>query len=263
EDNKMNQFYIRQLLQGLEVQADIAENGEEAVAIYTNAPKKYDLILMDMHMPVMNGLDAIAAIRRSEQDQLNKVPIVACSADVFPEARKNAIKAGIDFYLTKPLKEEALKEVLYWLISDNSSSEKPVEQKQQHPEPPEPQKAQPETAPSSIDLNQLFAIFDNDKDFVIALLEVFITETPEDFNSLRNCVEREYYARASTLAHKMKSSFMNLGMTEHGHHLQQIETHLKNADKIEEAKTHLQAFEMLYNKALVDVNLQLIGLKEV
>ena len=52
-------------------------------------------------------------------------------------------------------------------------------------------------------------------------------------------------------------------MTEHGHHLQQIETHLKNADKIEEAKTHLQAFEMLYNKALVDVNLQLIGLKEV
>ena len=263
EDNKMNQFYIRQLLQGLEVHADIAENGEEAVAIYTNAPKKYDLILMDMHMPVMNGLDAIAAIRRSEQDQLNKVPIVACSADVFPEARKNAIKAGIDFYLTKPLKEEALKEVLYWLISDNSSAEKPVEQKQQDPEPPEPQKAQPETAPSSIDLNQLFAIFDNDKDFVIALLEVFITETPEDFNSLRNCVEREYYARASTLAHKMKSSFMNLGMTEHGHHLQQIETHLKNADKIEEAKTHLQAFEMLYNKALVDVNLQLIGLKEV
>jgi len=161
------------------------------------------------------------------------------------------------------LKEEALKEVLYWLISDNSSAEKPVEQKQQHPEPPEPQKAQPETAPSSIDLNQLFAIFDNDKDFVIALLEVFITETPEDFNSLRNCIEREYYTRASTLAHKMKSSFMNLGMTEHGHHLQQIETHLKNADKIEEAKTHLKAFEMLYNKALVDVNLQLIGLKEV
>ena len=101
------------------------------------------------------GREKTFALRK--QDQLNKVPIVACSADVFPEARKNAIKAGIDFYLTKPLKEEALKEVLYWLISDNSSAEKPVEQKQQHPEPPEPQKAQPETAPSSIDLNQLFA----------------------------------------------------------------------------------------------------------
>ena len=57
EDNTMNQFYIKQLLNGLDVEVDIAENGLEAVNIYLNAEDQYDLILMDMHMPIMNGLE--------------------------------------------------------------------------------------------------------------------------------------------------------------------------------------------------------------
>ena len=228
EDNKMNQFYIRQLLQGLDVQADIAENGEEAVAIYQNAKTDYDLILMDMHMPVMNGLEAISQIRQSNKDSLKKIPIVACSADVFPEARKNAIKAGIDFYLTKPLKEEALKEVLYWLVADEGMKTKPVIGNTKTEETTDESVA--------VDIKNLFEIFDGDKEFIISLLEVFIQETPEDLNSLRNCVTREYYPRASTLAHKMKSSFMNLGLTKPGQYLQQIEANINTPDKVEEAK---------------------------
>ena len=254
EDNKMNQFYIRQLLQGLGVKADIAENGEEAVAMYKNNPVNYDLILMDMHMPVMNGLEAISLIRQSNKDTLRKVPIVACTADVFPEARKNAIKAGIDFYLTKPLKEEDIKEVLYWLISDDESKNKPVETNAE---------LQPsETKSGFVDIANLFEIFDNDKEFIISLLEVFITETPEDLNSLRNCVARGYYPRASTLAHKMKSSFMNLGMTTHGHHLQQIESSITNPLKNDEALKHLKAFEDIYTKSLIEINMLIIDLKQ-
>lgn len=253
EDNKMNQFYIRQLLQGLDVQADIAENGEEAVAIYQNAKTDYDLILMDMHMPVMNGLEAISQIRQSNKDSLKKIPIVACSADVFPEARKNAIKAGIDFYLTKPLKEEALKEVLYWLVADEGMKTKPVIGNTKTEETTDESVA--------VDIKNLFEIFDGDKEFIISLLEVFIQETPEDLNSLRNCVTREYYPRASTLAHKMKSSFMNLGLTKPGQYLQQIEANINTPDKVEEAKKNLKSFENLYNKVLLDVNLQLINLK--
>ncbi|RXG15825.1 signal transduction histidine kinase [Leeuwenhoekiella aestuarii] len=253
EDNKMNQFYIRQLLQGLDVQADIAENGQEAVAIYQDAKANYDLILMDMHMPVMNGLEAISLIRESNKDSLNKVPIVACSADVFPEARKNAIKAGIDFYLTKPLKEDALKEVLYWLVADEGMKTKPVIGNV---------KTEENTNTSvSVDIKNLFEIFDGDKEFIISLLEVFIEETPKDLNSLRNCVAREYYPRASTLAHKMKSSFMNLGLTKPGHYLQQIEANINNPDKVKKAKESLKSFEEFYDRALVDVNLQLIKLK--
>ncbi|WP_051621106.1 ATP-binding protein [Leeuwenhoekiella sp. MAR_2009_132] len=256
EDNKMNQFYIRQLLQGLGVEADIAENGEEAVAIYKNNSVQYDLILMDMHMPVMNGLEAISLIRQSHKDSLHKVPIVACSADVFPESRKNAIKAGIDFYLTKPLKEEDLKEVLYWLISD----EKPVINTEETIRIIENTESTEST--NYVNIAQLLEIFDNDTAFIISLLEVFISETPEDLNSLRNCVAREYYPRASTLAHKLKSSFMNLGMTTHGHHLQQIESTIIVPSKTEEAKKHLRAFEEIYTKALIEINILIIKLKQ-
>ncbi|KAA3618842.1 MAG: response regulator [Flavobacterium sp.] len=255
EDNKMNQFYIRQLLNNLNVSVDIAENGQEAVEIFEQDRSNYDLILMDMHMPVMNGIEAISTIRKSNKDAIKKVPIVACSADVFPEARKSAIKAGIDFYLTKPLSEEAVKEVLFWLISDEefepqlqseivlSTSEENVKESR------------------SVDMNLLKETFDNDEEFISSLLEVFIQTTPEDYKSLRTCIEREYYPRASSLAHKMKSSFMNLGMTVHGHHLQQIESHIIKKEGIEEAKKHFTAFSQMYTKALLEVNLLLIELR--
>ena len=249
EDNKMNQFYIEQLLSRLEIEVDIAENGKEAVAIYNSKEKgHYDLILMDMHMPIMNGTEAISEIRRSHKDSLKKVPIVACSADVFPEARKEAMKAGIDFYLTKPLSEEALKEVLFWLISDTGEALSITD-------------SGDNTRSNKVDLKKLRETFDGDDDFIATLLDVFIAETPDDYNSLRTCMEREFFPRASKLAHKMKSSFMNLGMTNHGYHLQQIESNVNRTDSVAIAVDHWKEFQKLYTKSLLDVNLLMIELK--
>ena len=256
EDNKMNQFYIKQLLAGLEVTVDIAENGAEAVEQFNNSEIDYDLILMDMHMPIMNGIDAISIIRKSNKDSLKKVPIVACSADVFPEARKNAIKAGIDFYLTKPLNEEAVKEVLYWLISDDEF-EPNVNLSGDYGD-----NDANSSRSSNVDINKLKETFDNDQEFISSLLEIFIKETPEEFKSLRHCIEKEFYTRASSLAHKMKSSFMNLGMTLHGHHLQQIEAGILKKETLEDAKKHMEAFSKIYNKTLLEVNLLLIELRQ-
>ena len=256
EDNKMNQFYIRQLLSNLKVEVDIAENGKEAVEIFERDASSYDLILMDMHMPVMNGIEAISKIRKTNKDKLKKVPIVACSADVFPEARKSAIKAGIDFYLTKPVSEDALKEVLFWLKSDEAFEPKLAKDQFIATNKEE------SVDERSVDINLLRETFDNDEEFISSLLEVFIQTTPEDYKSMRTCIDREYYARASSMAHKMKSSFMNLGMTVHGHHLQQIESNIIKKEGIEEAKRHLSLFNLLYNKALLEVNLLLIELKQ-
>ncbi|NND62829.1 MAG: response regulator [Flavobacteriaceae bacterium] len=255
EDNQMNQFYIKQLLKKLKVEVDIAENGKEAVDIVSNKKDEYDLILMDMHMPVMSGIEAIEHIRTLNHQSIKKVPIVACSADVFPEARKNAIKAGIDFYLTKPLSEDAIKEVLFWLISDEAIEPRNKIENQDGMMDIQGSKNK------NVALNMLLETFDNDHDFIVSLLEVFINTTPEDYKSLRKCIDREYYTRASSLAHKLKSSFMNLGMTVHGHHLQQIESNIIKRDGVEEAKKHLSAFNTLYTKALLEVNLLLIELR--
>ncbi|TVZ53177.1 ATP-binding protein [Dokdonia sp. Hel_I_53] len=250
EDNTMNQFYIKQLLNNLDIEVDIATNGKEAIDIYTSKDGDYyNLILMDMHMPIMGGVDAIKEIRDSRKYSLKKVPIVICSADVFPESRKEAIKAGIDFYLTKPVDEEAIKEVLFWLVSDEDPNLEIVAS----------QKNQSDR--NYIAIDQLRETFDNDDAFIMSLLEVFIEDTPEDYKSLCACMDREFYPRASLIAHKMKSSFMNLGMTQQGHLLQHIEKNVISQSTLAIAQRYFEQFKSVYIKTLLDVNIVLIELK--
>ena len=250
EDNTMNQFYISQLLNRLGIDVAMASNGQEAVEIYNNAPKGYyNLILMDMHMPILGGIEAISAIRESRKYTLKKTPIVICSADVFPESRKEAIKAGIDFYLTKPLEEDALKEVLYWLISNEDLYDL------QSPTTGD------KSLSSAVNMSKLRESFDNDEEFIISLLEVFIADTPDDYKSLITCMERGFYQRASGLAHKIKSSFMNLGMTQQGYILQQIEKHTTPSGTVETAQKYVEQLQQMYTKSLLDVNIILIELK--
>ena len=112
EDNKLNQLFITQLLNQWEANVTIANNGFEAI----DAVKKdtFDLILMDVHMPIVNGLEATKEIRKFA-DSTKDTPIVACSADVFPESRRQAEEAGVDFYITKPVNKESIKEILFLL----------------------------------------------------------------------------------------------------------------------------------------------------
>lgn len=250
EDNAMNQFYIKQLLNRLHIEVDIAENGKEAIELYNSKDDSYyNLILMDMHMPILGGVEAIKKIRESKKGTSKRVPIVICSADVFPESRKEAIKAGIDFYLTKPVDEDALKEVLFWLVSDDQQNlELNISENDT-------------SLRSSVAINKLNETFDNDEEFIITLLEVFIQETPDDYKNLRNCVEKEFYSKAAELAHKMKSSFMNLGMTHQGHFLQQIEKHISTEESEELGKKYFKQFKNIYTKTLLDVNILLIELK--
>lgn len=250
DDNTMNQFYLKQLLNNLKIDVDIAENGQQAVDIFNSKGiGHYDLILMDLHMPILGGIGAIEKIRQSNKDSRKKVPIVVCSADVFPESRKKAIKAGIDFYLTKPVDEKALKEVLFWLKSGGEADLSI------------PSENNNDNRSSTVDIKKLNETFDNDEEFLISLLEVFIADTPEDYKSLSTCIEREYFDRASELAHKMKSSYMNLGMTSQGYLLQQIEQNINTKEHLDIGKKYFDTFTKTYTKTLLDVNIQLIELK--
>ena len=115
---------------------------------------------------------------------------------------------------------------------------------------------------TEVNIDLLTETFGNDNEFIASLLEIFIKETPDDYNTMRTCVEQEFYARAASMAHKLKSSFMNLGMTQHGYHLQQIESNIIKRDGVEEAKKHLSAFSSLYTKALLEINIMLIEMRQ-
>jgi PAS domain S-box-containing protein len=119
EDNSANQALISYVLESLGVKYDIADNGQIAVDCYKE--NQYDLVLMDINMPVMDGIDAFKTIREYEnQNGLRSVPIIALTANAIKGDREKFLSLGMTEYLSKPLEVEKLKKVFsdYLLIDD-------------------------------------------------------------------------------------------------------------------------------------------------
>jgi CheY-like chemotaxis protein len=104
EDNNINQLVTGEMLTNLGLTFDIAEDGKQAVQKIENSPQ-YDLILMDVQMPVMDGYEATISLR---EKGFKQIPIIGLSANAMKEDKQNAMDAGMDDYLTKPIKQKSL-----------------------------------------------------------------------------------------------------------------------------------------------------------
>ena len=120
EDHPVNQKYLSILLQRLGHEATFCENGELALSALTQGD--YELVLMDIHMPVMDGLTATRAIRALPSPQ-SQIPIIALTADVLQEARDQAKLAGVNAFIAKPVKPEDLEPVMADVVARAKSAE--------------------------------------------------------------------------------------------------------------------------------------------
>lgn len=101
------------MLELLGVQAEVVEDGKQAVeAVLTHAPLYYDIVFMDIQMPVKNGYEAAREIRSSGMERISELPIYAMTADAFSEDVKSARLAGMNGHLAKPISIEQLKKAL-------------------------------------------------------------------------------------------------------------------------------------------------------
>ncbi len=108
EDNKLNQRLMESSLRRFGFHIDLANNGLEAVELYQVNPEKYCLIIMDIMMPVMDGLESTRQIRIYEQGKSYRVPIIALTANTFNADRERCLSYGMDDYLAKPLNLDLL-----------------------------------------------------------------------------------------------------------------------------------------------------------
>ncbi len=118
EDNEINIEVAKELLGMVGIQVEMAVNGKLAVeAVQEKEPGYFDLIFMDIQMPVMNGYEAAEAIRALEREDLKKIPIVAMTADAFADDIKRAKDAGMNDHISKPVDIERLEEALKrWVV---------------------------------------------------------------------------------------------------------------------------------------------------
>lgn len=247
EDNSLNQFYARQLLSSWNVKLDIANNGLEVVE--KARIQKYDIILMDLQMPIMDGLEAMRKIRTT--NSLNhSTPVIGVSADAFEETRKKAIQHGMDDYLTKPINEEALFGIMVWQL-ERKPPQLDIKLKR------EIIKTQP-----LLDLDSLSPVLLEDKDALSEFLELFIRSVRDDLDRLSTAVIMLDTEQAGKLAHKLKSSFKNVGAFTSAQLLEEIEIMASDqeaeqqqyADLLRELMQHYQSIshsirQKLGNKA--------------
>ena len=118
EDNEINSEILREILLMEGADCEIVENGQQAVERFMNAEEKaFDAILMDVQMPVMNGYDATRAIRSLERKDAITIPIIAMTANAFAEDEKEALDAGMNVHLAKPIDVELLNKVINHYVS--------------------------------------------------------------------------------------------------------------------------------------------------
>lgn len=117
EDNELNREIAYELLSESGLIVDVAENGQEAIKLLGIRPENYyELIFMDIQMPVMNGYEATANIRAGESDYWKNIPVIAMTANVFQEDESRAAECGMSDYVTKPIDMNVIYSVLEkWL----------------------------------------------------------------------------------------------------------------------------------------------------
>ncbi len=120
EDVKINAEIMKKILSMKQIQTDHAENGSVALQKFSDSSVGYyDAVLMDVRMPVMNGLEAASAIRLLDRPDAKSVPIIAMTANAFDEDVQNSLQAGMNAHLSKPVETDRLYETLEKLIGEN------------------------------------------------------------------------------------------------------------------------------------------------
>ncbi|MCA9133989.1 MAG: response regulator, partial [Planctomycetales bacterium] len=200
EDGKTNQMVAVSLLTKWGHEVTVAENGQAAIELWQTRP--FDLILMDVQMPVLDGLQATQSIRRLEQASGHHTPIVAMTARALKGDRNRCLAAGMDDYISKPVRRSELYRVLCNLGSPASPGQAAVRQADETSPPP--QTNPPQDGPPAIDWEQAIDKMGGDRQLLRSVLEVTLREFPRLKDDLREALHEQDAPRAQRVAHTIK-----------------------------------------------------------
>ena len=194
EDNLVNQTLVVRLLGKAGHTVVVAGNGNEALATLAEAgPGAFDLALMDVQMPEMDGFEATAAIRKQEAGTGTHLPIIAMTAHVMKGDREWCLAAGMDSYLSKPVKREELLDAI-----ERYSYESPG-----------PEKDRLARQRGGLDRAAVLARLDGDEELLAELAGLFIQESPKLLAAIQQAIERDDPKSLERAAHALKGSVGN------------------------------------------------------
>jgi CheY-like chemotaxis protein len=187
EDNPVNVEVVKRLLQRFGLACDIAGNGRQVLEALER--KRYDLILMDIQMPGMDGIRATSLIRAREAETSAHLPIVATTAHALRGDRERCLEAGMDAYLCKPIQTSQLVETIEGLVplAAEASTDDDLEQ-------------------TRVDRESLLASVQGDARLLREAIDLFLSDSPQLMKRLDQAISRTDFDRLADAAHALKGS---------------------------------------------------------
>jgi len=214
EDNPMNQKYIRRLLEKWEVSFQIVDLGRKALKLLETKP--FDLILMDIQMPEMNGYEVTRAIRAREAKTNASVPIIALTASALLSEKRKATEAGMNGYLTKPFTPDQLR----------GEMSKHVKGKK-HQQPEETVETEFEQVMgvlhAAFDKKHLRLFYEGDTEYLMDMFATFLEVCPASMQEFAQATSTKDWGKARSIAHKIKPIYEMVGFAPTGHLAEKIE----------------------------------------
>ncbi len=227
EDHPVNRQYMAALLENLGHDAHFTTNGEEAVRAARE--RSFDVVLMDLHMPVLDGVGATRAIRALPDRVRSTVPIVALTADAFEQTRERCLVAGMNDFLTKPVSPEKLATSLRRLFGSPGAA---------------PARASQPAAPATVQQGGASALIDEaaiamalqamPRERLASMVEAFLGQGPQTVQRLRTAVRDAQPLELRVNAHAAKGAALNLGMA----------ALAATAEALQQGAAHLPAHEI-------------------
>ncbi len=217
EDNIMNQKLIKRILELWECPHEIASNGVHALEF--TKKKKYDLILMDIHMPEMDGCETTINIRSDLNNINHETPIIALTAAALLDEKNRALNAGMNDFITKPFSPKQLRRAMIkWLN---------VEWKEYEGVDSENQNIDQKVV---IDFSYLNEMSKGDEFFIKDMIQIFLKEIPLAVEQFETELAKENWMGISDIAHRVKTNYMMVGMKRQQEKALIIEKNIKNGE---------------------------------
>ena len=210
EDNDMNRLVASTVLS--QYGAEVVEAEDGSIAIERFRESKFDLVLMDLQMPVRDGIETTKFIRENLDPN---IPIIALTANAFKKEEEKCLKAGMNDFISKPFDEEKLvNTAAIWLGRKSDYSENSVKAKVD--------------GGKLYDLNKLKSISRGDDDFLNRMLDLFLSEIPNNLEQMQTAINNNELKNVSAIAHRIKPALMNMGIVSINNQILFLESQKEN-----------------------------------
>lgn len=247
EDTPLNQTLVKKIFQKWNYKLDVANNGKEAILLLEK--NGYDLILMDIQMPEMDGYTAAKNIRKMNDERKKNIPIIALTAHATNDEAEKCLSQGMNAYMVKPFDPNELLNTMIKLTSGTTGIHRPAISegiKQTN---------------NLFDLTYLKEHAAGDNLFLIEMISIFLEDTPNFLLQLKKDILNQDYNKIKVTSHSMKGLFLTLGMNEAAILLKEIETNSAEQHFLEKIKSNFEKIEQIFFQSKEPLSLELKKLK--